>query len=101
MFVEKLTDEDFQKYISPMMSNIRRTKFNGRLYVNFLYNNERELHMVLEDFQVIESDLMLENWLYRKIMTKLFKHLGYVEALEDFDKLLRKNGQTVEMAIKV
>ena len=75
MFVEKLSDEQIKHLISPKfydtLSNFGRTKWNGRLYINYNCCG-LVCKTILEDFCVVYSDFPINEAEYRKFMMQNF-----------------------------
>lgn len=93
MYVEKLTDEQLKKLISPKfhqsLSNFKRQKWNGRVYLT--YNCYSFVcQTVLEDYRVVYSDFAIDEQMYRKFMMSIFKNDGYFENCSEFIKNVKK-----------
>ena len=93
MYVEKLTDEQLKKLISPkfseVLSNFVKKKWNGRLYISYnCYSFACET--VLEDFRVVFSDFAISDLDFRRFMLSIFKKDGYFEDCARFIKNVKQ-----------
>lgn len=98
MYLDYVTDDQLKEFILPGMTNFSRVKNNGRVYLEYSYENHKNLQTVLEDFAVIDSSVYIDEKEFRKFMFNLFKFKGYKEACCYYIKHTKQTEASNEIA---